>query len=201
MLRGRAAATVVIVACSAASVFAIAGRGAAGATPACTTSWTGGTGNWENGARWSSGAPGPSDVACILAAPSNVTLSSTVNVAAVVATQPLTVKAPGALLANAPQSVHSQIKTLTLDHATLGGSGWVEATGTWDMISVATLSTRWPPPQDGTAPPDGGGVTEITAGALFEVVTPPACNRGSQLEDGRTIQNDAGGTFRIAPCA
>src|SRR4051794_29320734 len=126
MLRGRAAATIVtaivIVGAVAAGVPVVSGAGVAAATaPACTTSWTGGAGNWENAARWSNGAPGPADVACIVASPSSVTLSSTVNIAAVVATQPLTVKAPGALLANAAQSVHSEIETLTLDHATLGG--------------------------------------------------------------------------------
>ncbi len=171
--------------------------------PACTTSWNGGTGHWEAAASWSNGVPGPSAVACILANSSKVTLSSVVSVYAVRVTQSLVITAPGALLVTAPRTVHSQIANLTLDRATLGGPGWVEATGMWTMQSVATMTTRWPEPHDGTVPPDGGGITEITSGATLAVVAvaPSPCGYGSQVVDGRTIQNDAGGTFRVSACS
>jgi hypothetical protein len=194
-----------LIAAFVATAAAPAGAGAisgsrAAATPACTTTFTAASGQWEQGANWDNGVPSSTSVACV-PAPRVATLSSTVTVQAVVITGALNVDAPGALLLEAPRTVHSRIATLHIDQATLGGSGWVEATGSWTISSVATMTTRWPVPMPAAAPPDGGGVTEIDAGATVAVDANGGCSHGSQIRDGRTIQNDAGGTFVIRSCA
>src|ERR1700689_2762942 len=113
--------------------------GPAASEPTCTDAWTGGAGtaSWTTPENWSSGVPGPSDVACIGSA--MVQISSGASHARVVQGEG-TLEVSGGSLELADESATSTLGSLSLTGGTLSVSGTVDVASSLTSSEDATGS-------------------------------------------------------------
>lgn len=198
----------------------------AGAAPACTHNWVGGTtGNWEVAGNWSPaeepgatppGSPVRPHFACVPAG-ITVTIGSGVGpmLLGVSVAGTIVVTGGGKLVVSGDPATHaSTIKNLRLGSGYLGGTGRVTITGVlrWgsEATGASTMTTRElqlvPPVGGTTTKPTRFGETIVAAGASLVLhddnatgCGPTFAGSGVNLRDGRRLINR--GTFTIEPCA
>ena len=156
--------------------------GPAAAEPTCTDPWTGGAGteSWTASANWTTGVPGPSDVACIGPGVTVQVTSGSNSVGSIQDEGSLVIS--GGSLAVSDESATSSVGSLSLS-----SEGSLSVAGTLDVASWLATTGR--------SEVSGAGRLVVESGATG-VLDDPGCSR--LLLSGVTLVNDGTVTVGVS---